>query len=190
MLLIQLLLVSLGIVVAPGAPQITIRDITGMLLSPFSPSEKGNVLFFISSDCPISNSYAPEIQRICREYGSRGVGCALFYEDLNIGTTAVRRHIDEYGYGRIPAAIDSERHIANRAKATITPEAVVIDAKGQIRYRGRIDNFYAGLGKPRQQVTVHDVRDALDAVLAGKPVQNSETQAFGCFIAPPDLLKR
>jgi hypothetical protein len=34
------------------------------------------------------------------------------------------------------------------------------------------------------------VRDALDAVLAGKPIQNSETQAFGCFIAPPDLLKR
>jgi thiol-disulfide isomerase/thioredoxin len=149
---------------------------------------KTSVLFFISSDCPISNSYAPEIQRLCSEYGNKGVGCSLVYEDVGLDATSMRKHLNEYRYDGIPAVIDSNRKIANRVKATITPEAVVMDSKGGIRYRGRIDNFYAALGKPRQQVTAHDLRDALDAVLAGKPVPNPETKALGCYIVPPDIL--
>ena len=110
---------------------------------------KTNVLFFISSDCPISNSYAPEIQRLCSEYGMKGIACQLVYEDVELDTTSMRKHLNEYRYDGMPAVIDSHRKIANRAKATVTPEAVVIDSHGQIRYRGRIDNFYAALGKPR-----------------------------------------
>src|SRR5512143_3610987 len=151
---------------------------------------KTNVLFFISSDCPISNSYAPEIQRLCSEYGMKGIACQLVYEDVGLDTTSMRKHLNEYRYDGMPAVIDSNRKIANRAKATVTPEAVVIDSHGKIRYRGRIDNFYAALGKPRQQVTAHDLRDALDAVLAGKPVPNPETKALGCYIVPPDILSK
>lgn len=149
---------------------------------------KTNVQFFISSDCPISNSYAPEIQRLCSEYGMKGVSCSLIYEDVGLDTTSMRKHLNEYRYVGMPAVIDSNRKIANRAKATVTPEAVVIDSRGEIRYRGRIDNFYAALGKPRQQVTAHDLRDALDAVLAGRSVPNPETKALGCSIVPPDIL--
>lgn len=151
---------------------------------------KTNVLFFISSDCPISNSYAPEIQRLCSEYGMKGITCQLVYEDVEITASSMQRHLNEYRYDGVPAVIDSNRKIANRAKATVTPEAVVIDSHSQIRYRGRIDNFYAALGKPRQQVTAHDLRDALDAVLAGKPVPNPETKALGCYIVPPDILSK
>jgi hypothetical protein len=148
------------------------------------------VQFFISSDCPISNSYAPEIQRLCGEYGQQGVDCSLVYEDVGLDATSMRKHLNDYGYGAMPAVIDSNRKIANRAKATVTPEAVVIDSRGETRYRGRIDNFYAALGKPRQQVTIHDLRDALDAVLAGRPVANRETKALGCYIVPPDIFKK
>ena len=148
------------------------------------------MLFFISSDCPISNSYAPEIQRLCSEYRMKGIACQLVYEDVGLDTTSMRKHLNEYRYDGMPAVIDSNRKIANRAKATVTPEAVVIDSHGEIRYRGRIDNFYAALGKPRQQVTAHDLRDALDAVLAGKPVLNPETKALGCYIVPPDILSK
>ena len=69
--------------------------------------------------------------------------------------------------------------------ATITPQAVVIRPDESIAYRGRIDNFYAALGRPRRVVTEHDLRDALDAVFAGKPVPKPETQAVGCYI--PEL---
>jgi hypothetical protein len=100
----------------------------------------------------------------------------------------MQKHLSEYRYAGIPAAIDSARKIANRARATVTPEAVLIDNQGQVRYRGRIDNFYADLGKPRQQVTAHDLRDALDAVLAGRRVPNPETKALGCYIVPPEIV--
>jgi hypothetical protein len=153
---------------------------------------KAQVLFFVSTDCPISNSFAPEIQRICRDYAAKGVGCSLVYEDFQVDAAAVSKHLAEYGYDRIPATRfsvinDADRHVAARAHATITPQAVVIDSADKIRYRGRINNFYAELGKPRQVVTVHDVRDALDAILAGKSVANPETKALGCYIAPPDI---
>lgn len=66
----------------------------------------------------------------------------------------------------------------------MTPETVVIDRSGAVRYRGRIDNFYVAFGRSRQVVTVHDLRDALDAVLAGKPVAAPDTEPVGCFIVP------
>jgi len=154
----------------------------------FRPPGKARVLFFIASDCPISNSYAPEIQHLCGDYAARGVSCSLIYEDVGMDPSSMQKHLRDYRYAGIPAIIDGRRRIANRARATVTPEAVVVDGRGEIRYRGRIDNFYADLGKPRQQVTAHDLRDALDAVLAGKAVPNPETKAWGCYIVPPDIL--
>jgi hypothetical protein len=103
---------------------------------------------------------------------------------------SVRKHLQEYRYDAIPTALDTSRAIAKRAKASVTPEAVVVDRAGKIRYRGRIDNFYAALGKPRREVTEHDVRDALDALLAGRSVSKPETEALGCFIADPALLRK
>jgi hypothetical protein len=205
--------------------------VTGGTIMPFAPAGKAGVVFFVATDCPVSNSYAPEIQRVCREYGPRGVGCSLIYEDVDVHPTSaplvdrlngtrspsdglsteiwradqraarsrdyeeipldkqVRAHLQEYGYASVPAAVDRDRTAATAAKATITPLAVVVDRGGDIRYRGRIDNLYAALGKRRQQVTSHDLRDALDAVLSGRRVQNPETEALGCYITDPALLR-
>ena len=118
------------------------------------------------------------------------MSCSLAYEDVGLDAASLQKHLAEYGYAAIPAVIDGNRKLASRARATVTPETVVFDRTGAIRYRGRIDNFYAALGKPRQQVTAHDLRDALDAVLAGKPVPNPETKALGCYIVPPDVLTK
>jgi hypothetical protein len=175
---------------------VQIRDITGRPLNPFEPASAANVMFFIATDCPISNSYAPEIQRVCREYAPRGVGCSLIYEDVDTAPSGtrldneVRKHLHDYRYADIPAAVDRSRAIAKQARASVTPQAVVIDRAGTIRYRGRIDNFYAALGQPRQQVTERDLRDALDAILSGRPVAKVETEALGCYIADPSLLRK
>jgi thiol-disulfide isomerase/thioredoxin len=168
----------------------TIRDLGGSLLNPFKPGGAVNVLFFITSDCPISNGYAPEIQNLCAEYERKGVRCTLLYEDVGIDRRSAQKHLNEFRYRGIPAGIDADRKIAKHAKATVTPQAVVIDSKGEIRYRGRINNFYADLGKPRQQITQHDLADAINAVLTGKPVPNPETQAVGCYIVSPDIVKQ
>jgi hypothetical protein len=160
------------------------RDIDGRPVTPFAPSGAAHVLFFVASDCPVSNSYAPEIQRVCKVYASKGIACSLAYEDVTIDAAAVRRHMEAFAYGGLPATVDAARELATRAKVSVTPSAVVVDRRGQIRYRGRIDNLYSSLGKPRQQVTMHDLTDALDAVVAGKSVARAQTEAIGCFIAP------
>jgi len=168
----------------------------GRPLNPFEPAGAANVMFFIATDCPISNSYAPEIQRVCREYAPRSVGCSLIYEDVDTAPSGtrldneVRQHLHDYRYADIPAAVDRSRAIAQQARASVTPQAVVIDRAGTIRYRGRIDNFYAAVGQPRQQVTERDLRDALDAILSGRPVLKVETEALGCYIADPSLLRK
>jgi hypothetical protein len=159
-----------------------LRDLDGQRLRPFDPAGTAQVIFFVASDCPISNAYAPEIQRVCRAYAPKGVGCLLAYEDERIDAGAVRSHMDAFGYGRMPATIDTSRTLASRAGASITPQATVVDGRGQVRYRGRIDNFYAALGKPRQQVTSHELIDALDSVLAGRPVAHPQSEPVGCFI--------
>jgi hypothetical protein len=175
---------------------ITMRELDGRIVAPFRPDRSANVVFFVATDCPVSNSYAPEIQRVCREYGPRGVGCSLMYEDVDLHPSTshldqqVRQHLQEYGYTSVPAIVDRDRAAALHVNATITPQAFVIDRSGNVRYRGRIDNLYAALGKTRQQVTSHDLRDALDAVLEGRTVPRPETEALGCFITDPALLRK
>ena len=165
---------------AQSAP---IRDVDGRAVDLFRPAGKANVLLFVSSDCPVSNGYAPEIQRICASSSrDKGTACTLVYEDVSIDAAAVRTHREQFRYGAIPAVVDKNRTIAQRAGATVTPTAVVVGAGGAIKYRGRIDNQFIALGKPRQVVTIHDLRDAIDAVFAGRPIAQPQTQAFGCFI--------
>src|SRR6185369_15993625 len=109
----------------PMRPQSRLIVISLLLLSSavsardlFAPAGPANVLFFIASDCPISNGYAPEIQRICRDYRKKGVSCSLVYEDVSIDDAHVRAHRDAYGYKDIAPVIDGDRAIAGRVHAT------------------------------------------------------------------------
>jgi hypothetical protein len=146
---------------------------------------RATVTIFVTSDCPISNYYAPDVRQICSAYGGEGVSCTLVYEDVDIDETRMRQHGEEYGY-RLPASLDRDRAIARRLGATITPQVVLTDEKGEIKYRGRIDNRYEAFGKPRRVVTERSLRDAIDAVLAGRRVVTPETTAIGCHIVFPD----
>lgn len=65
---------------------------------------------------------------------------------------------------------------------TTTPEAAVLTAGGELLYLGRIDNRLEDLGKQRVQVTEFNLRDTLEAILAGKPVPRARTRALGCAI--------
>ena len=166
----------------PGGP--AVRDVDGRVHRPFQPAAHVSVLLFVTSDCPISNAYAPEIQSLCQASVARGFRCLLLYEDPGIAASGVRAHLQAYRYTRMAAAIDRRGAVAARAGASITPEALVIDRSGTVRYRGRIDNLYADLGRRRPAATVHDLRDAIDAVLAGRQVSTPRTEALGCYITP------
>jgi len=164
------------------AASLAISDINGIARFPLKPEGKASVLFFITSDCPISNAYAPEIQRICSEYGSKQVSCDLIYVDPDLTVADVKKHVKDFGYSNLPAILDSSQKLVKAAGATITPEAAVVGPSGQVLYRGRIDNVYAALGKRRPEATERDLRKALDEILSDKAVSTPQTQAVGCYI--------
>jgi thiol-disulfide isomerase/thioredoxin len=189
--------VLLAVALPAAGDSIAIRGLDGRPLQLLGPSARTSAVFFIATDCPISNWYAPTIQQVCREYAARGVDCTLVYEDVDLGTSpkplddSVRKHLEEYRYGAtFPAAVDRTRTVAKRAQATITPSVVLVDRGGSIRYRGRIDNAYADLGKPRQRVTSHELRDALEAVTTGRRVATPATEAVGCYIVDPASISK
>jgi hypothetical protein len=138
---------------------------------------------FISHDCPVSNHYAQEIRRICEAYAPRGVACRLIYVDAALTDAAARAHAREYQHGPYPVVVDRTHALVRGAGVTITPEVAVQNSRGATVYRGRIDDFFADLGKPRRQVREHTLRDAIDALLAGRAVPRPRTQAIGCFIS-------
>jgi hypothetical protein len=183
---LALLALTAAINPAISNPGLRLRDIDGIERHPLKV-EKGRAeaLFFITSDCPISNYYSHEIRRICDAYAAKGLGCALIYVDPTMKDAAAAKHAQEYGHGSYPKIVDRTHALVAATGATITPEAIVIRSDETVAYRGRIDNFYVALGRPRRVVTEHDLRDALDAVFSGKPVPNPETHAVGCYI--PDL---
>lgn len=148
--------------------------------------QKAKVYFFITADCPIANSFAPEIIRIIHAYGPRGVDFERVYTDYTLTEAAVRKHTEEYGYAGeeawkpSDARIDKDHSVARAYGVTVTPSAVVVGPDGKWVYRGRIDDRYLAPGQYRLVPTTHELRDALDSVLAGRPVAVSETRAAGC----------
>ena len=73
-------------------------------------------------------------------------------------------------------------HLLAKFGAKVTPEAAVVGADAKLLYLGRISDLYADLGKRRTVPTEHDLRNALDAILSGKPVPHATGAAVGCLI--------
>lgn len=142
------------------------------------------VLVFAGVDCPISNRYAPELGRLDAEYAPRGVAFYLVYVDAGLDAEAARRHTTDFAI-RFPALIDREHRLVAHTGVEVTPEAAVLGADGRVLYRGRIDDRWADFGQRRPQATRHDLRDALEAILAGRPAPVPGGRAVGCYIEPP-----
>lgn len=162
---------------------LTIKDIAGHAQTPFKADEQTvSVLFFILQDCPVSNRYAPEMARIVQDYKSKPVRFYLVYVDETASVKEIEQHGREFNLPGVPVIHDAGHQLVAATGASITPEVAVVGQKGAIAYRGRIDNLYEALGKPRRVVTEHDLRNALDAVLQNKSVPVARTSAIGCYI--------
>ena len=143
--------------------------------------QRAVVLLFIARDCPISNAYAPEIKRIIARYSPQKITFQLVYPDPDTTLAAAKQHAQEYGYS-CPIILDPKHRLVRKAGATVTPEAAVFAPEGKLLYRGRIDDLFVTFGQRRFAATKHDLRDALEAVLSGKPVAAPRTTAIGCFL--------
>src|ERR1700733_11046138 len=165
-------------------PQFALRD-TGQVVH--SPEEwngkKAIVVFYTTTDCPLSNNDVPEMNRTWRDYESRGVAFYAVQADTTIADADVVQHTKEYQFS-FPVLLDPHGVLARITGATPTPSAAVLTPEGTLLYLGRIDNLVEDFNIRRQVPTKFDLREALDAVLAGKPVPRARTTAFGCAITP------
>ncbi|HZO89381.1 MAG TPA: redoxin domain-containing protein [Chthonomonadaceae bacterium] len=162
---------------AGGFGTISFRDTDGKAYSAQDiAAHKASVFLFVASQCPVSNAYAPRLNRLAADYARRGVQVFAVYSDPQESLAAIRKHAREHGF-TFPVVRDPQGTLAKKFGAKITPQAVVVDARGVVAYSGRIDDNVVST-----RVTAHDLDDALEAVLAGKPVAHPKTTAFGCVI--------
>src|SRR5262245_535509 len=142
---------------------------------------KAVVVVFLSFDCPVSTSYSETLTLLSKTYADRGVtflGVSVNPED---DAAQLARHVKDFAIP-FPVFKDEKGAAADAFKAEVTPEAFVLDHHFILRYRGRIDNAYAARLKKNLNVTSHDLRKALDELLAGKPVSEPATEPVGCSI--------
>ena len=171
-----------GTVAASG---LRVFDLNNRPLDPLQlpAGVKAVVFLFTSTDCPISNRYAPEVRRLSETFTRQGVLFRLVYPGRADTAEAIHEHMKAFAYaGSTEAYRDPELALAKFVGATVTPEAAVV-AHGTVLYHGRLDDRYVDLGLERPSPTTHDLADALTAVLSGHPVAHPVTQAVGCFIA-------
>lgn len=158
------------------------------VLFPGESGCKALVLIFFGYDCPISNAYSPELDRLHKKYSAQGIEFCVVYADADLTKDDARKHSKEYGFG-FPAILDPEMSLALRVGAKIKPEAAILSPRGDLLYRGRIDDLYADFGKRRASPAKRELRDALDSILADKPIAVRRTEALGCDIDLPPAKK-
>ncbi|MCS6976053.1 MAG: redoxin domain-containing protein [Gemmatales bacterium] len=145
--------------------------------------KKATVLVFVSTECPMSNAYLSGLVEMAKAYEPKGVAFAAINANREEDPKLIAAHAREFGV-TFPVLLDPKQIAVQKLQPAVNPEAFVLDAERKLRYRGRIDNAYSARLVRNPQVTRHDLREALDEILAGKPVSVPVTKAFGCAIEP------
>ena len=159
--------------------------LAGLILSLLvAQADRPTVYVFTTTDCPISNRYAPEIQRLAAKFDGQAK-FVLVYPVPADSSELIRNHTGKFAYS-LDTLRDTEQKLVKQTGVTVTPEVAVMRGS-TILYRGRIDDRYLAFGKDRPAPTKRDLEDALTAIAAGKAVAVRETQAIGCFLT--DLIK-
>lgn len=179
--LIPVLLVAASVSFA-GQLTFSLQDAAGKTHTPGDLRQnKATVFIFVATDCPNSNTYAPILARLYRDYSERGVAFYNIYSDPAETAETVRKHDADY-LVPYPALLDPHQTLARQTGARSTPEAVMLSPDGQELYRGRVDDRFVDLGKTRFHPSEESLREAIEAVLQGKPVPHPVTKVLGCAI--------
>ena len=143
--------------------------------------KKAVAVVFLGTECPLSNAFLPELSRLHKEFGPRGVQFLGINSNRQDTLAAVADHARKHELP-FPVLKDAGNAVADRFGAQRTPEVFVLTPAGSIVYRGRIDDQF-GIGYYRPgKPTRRDLAEALTAVLAGKAVTKPTTPVAGCLI--------
>ncbi len=168
-----------------GAPakaeNFTLSDYNGVKhsLTDFNKA-KAVVLMFIATQCPVSNGYNTRMVSLFNDYKDKNVLFIGINSNKQESVDEVKKHAKDHGF-EFMILKDDKNIIADKFGASVTPEIYVLNPSLEILYHGRIDD-----SRRETDVTSRDLRNALDEILAGKPVTVSTTKAFGCTIKKID----
>ena len=171
-----------GALFAAGPVRFELRDTNGVVHTATEwRAKRAVVLFFTMTDCPLANGYVPEMNRLRAVYEPQGVSFYAVQADNTVSDAAVRKYAQDFAYS-FPMLNDPREILARLSGAHVTPEVAVLSPSGEVLYLGRIDNKVEDLTRPRYAATEPELRNALDAVLAGKVPKEAKTRAVGCAI--------
>ncbi len=180
-----------GLAIA-AEPGLRLENQDGQRVDPLAAGDDVRVFVFVRGDCPISNRYAPELERLRRQFtapargASRRVRLWLVYVDPHDTPAAIAAHQREYNL-HFDWLADPRHVFAEASGATVTPEALVYgpsrSGRRTLAYRGRIDDRVVDFSRVRTAATSPDLRDAIDAVRTDRAVAAATLPAVGCFIA-------
>src|SRR5947208_11001406 len=118
--------------------------------SPLKSPAKVVVLVFISSECPVSNKFTPELERLAHEFPTNEVSFNLVYPNASDSDAKIAEHRRDFHLSA-PFLHDPKHELVKITGVTVTPEAAVFDANRNLVYRGRINDQFLALGKGRPQ---------------------------------------
>lgn len=171
-------------------PEYGVRTDGQRVTSLGGPGTKAIALFFVASDCPISNRSFPEMKRLREEFSSRGVRFWFVYPNVGERPEQVRAHQSSYDAGG-EALLEATAALVRMAGARVTPEVSILVPDGGSRWRrvytGRIDDRFVHIGQERPQPTEHFAERALASVLQGRRVEAATGVPVGCGIINPGV---
>jgi len=168
-----------GPAIGAAAPnfQLTTIDGKAFSLAEAEKAHKAVVLMFIATKCPYSNAYNDRMRQMADDYAGKGVLFVGINSNNSEPESEVKAHASQHKFG-FTLAKDPGNKVADLYDARRTPEIFVVAPDGKLLYHGRIDENY----EEPTKVTSPDLKNALDQILAGQPVEKAETKAFGCTI--------
>jgi peroxiredoxin len=138
--------------------------------------KNGAVVMFLSAQCPVVKAYIERINAVAADYQSKGITFIGINSNHTEDLAWVKSDAEQ-NFAKFPMLIDKGNVLADKLGATVTPEAYFIDAKNVLLYHGAIDNDRSG-----KAITDQYLRTAFDASLAGKKIERTKANAFGCTI--------
>lgn len=161
-------------------------DQNGQFYRLFEHDAPAAVLVFLSTQCPISNSFIPELNAQSLHYKPNGVPFFGVISDPYVTRVEAARHHEEFKID-FPVLFDSSRALQKLLKPTHSPQAVVVSRRGLVLYWGRINNLFGSVGRRRDEASIHDLKNAVDAILADRRVLVAWTAPIGCPLEDPPL---
>lgn len=166
-------------------PAFQLRDCYGALhgLDDFRDS-RVVVVVFLGTECPLVKLYSRRLCALAESYDDQSVSFVGVNSNTQDTITELVAFANRFKLN-FPLLKDATHAVADQFSATRTPEVVVLDHERRIRYRGRIDDQHAvGVSRPKPQR--HDLRQAIDQLLADEPVTVPVTELAGCVIGRAD----